>query len=62
MPQLSAAEVAAFLRALGFTATDEDVAEVTHRLNAYASALAPLSALDLEGAAPPAAALDLDPS
>ena len=40
----------------------EDVEEVTHRLNAFASALEPLAALDLDRAAPPAAALDLDPS
>ena len=62
MTPLSTAEVGALLETLGFSATAEDIAEVTHRLNAFASALAPLSALDLSGAAPPAAALDLDPS
>ncbi len=58
---LSTAEVSALLRSLGFSATAEDLAEVTHRLNAFASALAPLAALDLERAALPGAALDLGP-
>ena len=62
MTPLSPAEVAALLRSLGFPATPEDVGEITHRLNAFTSALEPLTRLDLDRAAPPAAALDLDPS
>ena len=48
------------LRALGFSATAEDVEEIAHRLNAFTSALEPLAQLDLGSAAPPAAPLDLD--
>jgi len=59
MTPLSAAEVEALLRSLGFSATAEDVDEITHRLNAFTSALEPLARLDLDRAAPPAAALDL---
>jgi hypothetical protein len=59
---LSSAEVGALLRALGFPVTDDDVDEITHRWNAFASALEPLGRLELEGAAPPGASLDLDPS
>jgi hypothetical protein len=57
---LSTAEVGALLRWLGFPATAEDVDEITHRLNAFTSALEPLAALDLECAGPPAATLDPD--
>jgi hypothetical protein len=52
--------VGALLRWLGFPATAEDVDEITHRLNAFTSALEPLAALDLECAGPPAATLDPD--
>jgi len=60
VPPLSIAEVDAMLRSLGFSATQEDVEEITHRLNAFTSALEPLTQLDLGHAAPPAAPLDLD--
>jgi hypothetical protein len=56
---LSTAEVGALLESLGFSATQEDLEEITHRLGAFTTALEPLAALDLERAAPPAAALNL---
>ena len=59
MTPLSAAEVSALLRSLGFSATPEDVDEITHRWNAFATALEPIGRLDLESAGPPGAALDL---
>jgi hypothetical protein len=59
---LSATEVSALLRSLGFSATAEDVDEITHRLNAFTSALEPLAQLALDSAAPPAAAFDLGSS
>ena len=62
MTPLSTAAVDAILRSLGFSATHEDVEEITHRLNAFTSALEPLAQLDLDRAAPPAAPLDLDPT
>ena len=45
MADLSQAEVHALARALALPLTDEDAAEVTHRLNAFIEALAPLAAL-----------------
>ena len=62
MKPLTTSAVDAMLRSLGFSATAEDVEEITHRLNAFTSALEPLAKLDLDRAAPPAAPLDLDPS
>ena len=62
MTPLSTAEIGALLGSLGFSATAEDLDEITHRLNAFTSALEPLAGFELEGAGPPAAALDLDPS
>ena len=62
MTPLSTAEVGALLRSLGFSTTAEDLDEITHRFNAFASALEPLATLDLDRGAPPAAALDLRPS
>lgn len=62
MTRLSTAEVGTLLRSLGFTATEADIEEITHRLSAFTSALEALRTLDLEGAAPPAAALDLPPA
>jgi hypothetical protein len=59
---LSTAEVGALLRSLGFAATPEDLDEITHRLNAFTSALEPLAALDLDRGSPPAAAFDLHAS
>jgi hypothetical protein len=62
MTPLSPADISALLRALGFSATPEDVDEITHRWNAFATALEPIARLDLESAAPPGAALDLGAS
>ena len=55
---LSTTEVNALLQSLGFSASAEDLDEITHRLNAFTSALEPLAQLALEQAVPPAAALD----
>ena len=60
MTPLTTSAVDAMLRSLGFSATAEDVEEITHRLNAFTAALEPLTQLDLDRAAPPAAPLDLD--
>jgi hypothetical protein len=49
---LSVTEVRALALALGLTPTDDDLPEVTHRLNAMRDALAPLSALPLDTAEP----------
>ena len=62
MTPLSAAEVSALLRSIGCSATAEDVDEITHRLNAFTSALEPLAHLALDSAALPAATLDLGSS
>jgi hypothetical protein len=59
---LSSSEVGALLRSLGFSVSAEDLDEITHRLNAFTSALEPLGRLDLEHAGPPGAALDLHAS
>ena len=45
MPDLSERDVRALARALELPLTDEDAAEVTHRLNAFIEALAPLGTL-----------------
>jgi Asp-tRNA(Asn)/Glu-tRNA(Gln) amidotransferase C subunit len=47
MPDLTQAEVAALANAAGLPMTPEDLVEVTHRLNAFLEALAPLAALPL---------------
>ncbi|HXJ79404.1 MAG TPA: hypothetical protein VMS64_12090 [Candidatus Methylomirabilis sp.] len=60
MNTLSPSEVGVLLQSLGFPATADDIEEIAHRLRAYTSALEPLARLDLEHAAPPAAALDLN--
>jgi hypothetical protein len=49
---LSVTEVRALALALGLTPTDDDLPEVTHRLNAMRDALAPLAALPLDTAEP----------
>jgi hypothetical protein len=56
MPDLTVADVKALAAAFGLVASDDDLAEVTHRLNAMREALAPLAALPLDTAepAPPA--------
>jgi hypothetical protein len=45
-------QVAALAAALGLPVTADDVAEVTHRLNALIEALAPLTELPLETVEP----------
>ena len=52
MPDLTQAEVAALANAAGLPMTPEDLVEVTHRLNAFLEALAPLAALPLDAAEP----------
>ncbi len=47
IPDLSQADVEAMANALGFPLTAEDVVEITHRLNAFMEALAPLASLPL---------------
>jgi hypothetical protein len=49
---LTPEQVGALAAALGFSVTAEDVAEVTHRLNALLEALAPLADLPLETVEP----------
>jgi Asp-tRNA(Asn)/Glu-tRNA(Gln) amidotransferase C subunit len=49
MADLTEAEVRALARALQLPLTVEDAAEVTHRLNAFIEALAPLAELDADG-------------
>ena len=46
MPDLTQAEVAALASAAGLPVTPDDLVEVTHRLNAFLEALAPLAALE----------------
>ncbi len=52
MPDLTQAEVAALASAAGLPMTPEDLVEVTHRLNAFLEALAPLAALPLDAVEP----------
>jgi hypothetical protein len=52
MPDLSPAEVRALAAAAGLPLTDDDLAEVTHRVNAFVDALAPLAALPLDAVEP----------
>ncbi|MBI1736411.1 MAG: hypothetical protein HYR51_14670 [Candidatus Rokubacteria bacterium] len=52
MPDLMQGEVAAMANAAGLPLTPEDLVEVTHRLNAFLEALAPLAALPLDDAEP----------
>ena len=49
---LTPAEVRALASTLGLTPTDEDLVEITHRLNAMRDALAPLAALPLTSVEP----------
>jgi hypothetical protein len=46
--ELTPAEVRAMADAAGLPMTDADLEEVTHRLNAFLEALAPLGSLPLE--------------
>jgi len=52
MIELTPTEVRALAAAVGLPLDGEDLAEVTHRLNAFADVLAGLTALDLTGAEP----------
>ena len=52
MPDLTPQEVAALAGALGLPTDADDIAEVTHRLNALLEALAPLADLPLETVEP----------
>ena len=52
MAGLTRDEVAALAGALGLPAGPDDIAEVTHRLNALPEALAPLADLPLETVEP----------
>ena len=52
MADLTPTEVRALAAALGLSLTDDDLTEVTHRLNALAEALAPLADLPLETVEP----------
>ena len=52
MHDLSPSEVGALARSIGLPMSPEDLGEVTHRLNAFLEALAPLADLPLETAEP----------
>jgi hypothetical protein len=52
MPDLTPDEVRALALAAGLSLTDDDLAEVTHRVNAFVDALAPLAALPLDTVEP----------
>ena len=49
MADLTEAQVRALAQALELPLTAEDAREVTHRLNAFIDALAPLAELDTQG-------------
>jgi len=57
---LTEEHVRAMARALGLPMTPEDLAEVTHRLNAFVDALAPLGELPSGGPEPVPAPVDPD--
>jgi Asp-tRNA(Asn)/Glu-tRNA(Gln) amidotransferase C subunit len=57
---LSEAQVRALAQALELSLTPEDAAEVTHRLNAFIEALAPLAELPPGGPEPVPAPIDPD--
>jgi hypothetical protein len=57
---LSEAQVRALAQALELSLTLEDAAEVTHRLNAFIEALAPLAELPPGGPEPVPAPIDPD--
>ncbi|HEU5320870.1 MAG TPA: hypothetical protein VFX28_08705 [Methylomirabilota bacterium] len=52
MPDLTPPAVRVFAAALGLALDGEDLEEVTHRLNAFLDALAPLDDLGLDGVEP----------
>jgi len=57
---LTEAEVRALAQALQLPLTAEDAAEVTHRLNAFLEALAPLAEVDTAGVDAAPAPVDPD--
>jgi hypothetical protein len=60
MPELTEAQVRALAEALELPMTPDDAAEVTHRLNAFIEALAPLADLPSGGPEPVPAPIDPD--
>jgi hypothetical protein len=60
MPELTQDQVHALAAALGLPMTPDDAAEVTHRLNAFIEALAPLADLPSGGPEPVPAPIDPD--
>jgi Asp-tRNA(Asn)/Glu-tRNA(Gln) amidotransferase C subunit len=52
MPDLTREQVAAMAAAAGLPMTPDDLAEVTHRLNAFLEALGPLADLPLDDVEP----------
>jgi len=60
MSDLTADEVRGIGRALGLDIAESDLAEVTHRLNAFVEALAPLGDLPVGGPEPAPAPVDPD--
>lgn len=62
MPDLTREEVRAMAEALRLPLAAEDLAEVTHRLNAFLEALAPLRELALEGVEPVPAPPESEPA
>lgn len=60
MADLTAAQVSAMGGALGLDITGDDLTEVTHRLNAFIEALAPLGELPAGGPEPVPAPVDPD--
>jgi hypothetical protein len=52
MADLSPDQIRALAEAAGLALTDEDLAEVTHRVNAFVEALAPLGGLPLDSVEP----------
>ncbi len=57
---MTEADVRALAQSLALPMTDEDAAEVTHRLNAFIEALAPLADLPSGGPEPTPAPVDPD--
>ena len=60
MSELTEAQVRALADALGLPMTPDDGVEVTHRLNAFIEALAPLTELPADGPEPVPAPIDPD--
>jgi hypothetical protein len=52
MPDLTPEKIRALADAAGFELSDDDLDEVTHRVNAFLDALAPLAALRLDEVEP----------